>query len=231
MAFLDRYDQGIREVEQRVGDLTEATLHMLEKGLSSLTRQDLAAAADVVAYDDVIDDETDAIERAALELMSFKQPTQDDLRVLAASLRIVRDLERIADYACDIAEITEILGTAPRFKPLEDLSRMGDLALTMIERAQEAVVTKSTAVAYDVSRRDDAVDDLYLKLHRELMDVMKRDPALIEEASYLALAARYLERIADHAVNIAEMSIYAINGVRRPFRRPPRPPGSTEPPC
>lgn len=230
MAFLDRYDQGIREVEQRVGDLADATLHMLENSLASLTRQDVAAAADVLAYDDVIDDETDGIERAALELMSFKQPTQDDLRVLAASLRIVRDLERIADYACDIAEITEILGTTPRFKPLDDLSRMGELTLTMIERAAEAVVTKSTAVAYDVSRRDDAVDALYLYLHRELMNVMKRDPALVEEASHLALVARYLERIADHAVNIAEMSIYAVSGVRRPFRRPPRP-GPADPSC
>jgi phosphate transport system protein len=199
MPFLDRYDQGIREVEQRVGDLAEATLHMLESSLNSLMHQDLVAAADVITYDDVIDDETDGIERSALELMSFKQPTQDDLRVLAASLRIVRDLERIADYACDIAEITEVLGVTPRFKPLDDLSRMGDLTLTMIERATEAVVTRSIAIAYEVSRRDDAVDALYLSLHRELMETMKRDPALVEEASHLALVARYLERIAEES--------------------------------
>ena len=223
MAFLDRYNQDIRIVEQRVASLTNAVVHMLEKSLRSLTDQDAAAAQDVLDYDDVIDDETAAIEQASVELISLQQPRQQDLRVLIASLRIVRDLERIADYACDIAEITQYLAPSEYFKPLVDLPRMGDLALTMLERAHEAVMIKSSTIAYEVSRRDDAVDSLYLQLNRELMEVMRTRPQYVEQASYLLLACRYLERIADHAVNIAEMTIYMSDGVRQPFRRSPRP--------
>ena len=223
MAFLDRYNQGIRTVQQRLASLTDAVIHMLEKSLNALSAQDEAAAQDVLDYDDVIDDETADIEEASVELISLQQPRQEDLRVLTASLRIVRDLERIADYACDLAEITQELASQPYFKELIDLPKMGQLALSMLERAHEAVMTTNSDIAYEVMKRDDAVDRLYLELHHELMVVMRSQPAFVEQASNLLLAARYLERIADHAVNIAEMTVYMSDGVRQPFRRSPRP--------
>ena len=223
MAFLDRYNQGIRTVEQRLASLTEAVVHMLHKSLKSLTEQDVTAAQDVLDYDDVIDDETADIEQASVELISLQQPRQEDLRVLTASLRIVRDLERIADYACDIAEVTQTLAASPYFKALIDVPRMGDLALTMIERAHEGILAKDVAIAYEVMKRDDAVDQLYVELHQELVTVMRAESEYIEQASNLLLVARYLERIADHAVNIAEMTVYMTNGVRQPFRHSARP--------
>lgn len=223
MAFLDRYNQGIQTIEQRLAGLTDAVTRMLQKSLDALARQDSGAAEEVLQYDDVIDDETAAIEEASVELISLQQPRQDDLRVLTASLRIVRDLERIADYACDIAEVTQALAATPYFKELDDLSRMGDLALTMLHRAHQGVLTKNTAVAYEVMRRDDAVDRLYVDLHHELLSIMRLKPEYVEQASNLLLVARYLERIADHGVNIAEMTVYMSTGVRRPFRRLPRP--------
>lgn len=218
MAFLDRYNQAIRTTEQRVASLADAVLHMLEKSLVGLLAQDAVAAQDVIDYDDVVDDETADIEESSVELISLQQPRQEDLRVLTASLRIVRDLERIADYACDISEITQALSGEPYFKDLVDLPRMGQLAMTMLERAHEAVVTKNDTIAYEVNHRDDAVDALYVQLHQELMAVMRSRPSFVEQASGLLLVARYLERIADHAVNIAEMAIYMRDGTRRPFR-------------
>ncbi len=223
MAFSDRYTQGIRSVEQRLASLTDAVAHMLEKSLRALDHQDVPSAQDVLDYDDVIDDETADIEQASVELISLQQPRQEDLRVLTASLRIVRDLERIADYACDIAEITQSLAKQAYFKELVDVPRMGQLALTMLERAHEAVMTKDTAIAYEVMKRDDAVDQLYVDLYQELVAVMRSAPEFVEQASGLLLVARYLERIADHAVNIAEMTVYMASGVRQPFRRSPRP--------
>ncbi len=229
MAFLDRYNQGIRMVEQRLASLTDAVVHMLEKSLQSLADQDPETAQDVLDYDDVIDDETADIEQASVELISLQQPRQEDLRVLTASLRIVRDLERIGDYACDIAEVAQTLAASAYFKELVDVPRMGQLALTMVERAHEAVMVKDSAIAYEVMKRDDAVDALYLQLYQELITVMRAQPQYVEQASGLLLVARYLERIADHAVNIAEMTVYMSDGVRQPFRRSPRPTDATPP--
>jgi len=229
MAFLDRYNQGIRMVEQRLASLTDAVVHMLEKSLQSLADQDPETAQDVLDYDDVIDDETADIEQASVELISLQQPRQEDLRVLTASLRIVRDLERIGDYACDIAEVAQTLAASAYFKELVDVPRMGQLALTMVERAHEAVMVKDSAIAYEVMKRDDAVDALYLQLYQELITVMRAQPQYVEQASGLLLVARYLERIADHAVNIAEMTVYMSDGVRQPFRRSPRPADATPP--
>ena len=222
MAFIDRYNQGIRAVEQRMVGLTEMASNMLGRSLEVLLQADPDGAQEVIDYDDVVDAETDLIEEAAIELISLQQPAQEDLRVLTAALRVVRDLERIGDYACDIAEIAQELESAPDLKPLGDVSRMGDLTRRMLRRAGEAVVSKDPQIAYEVSRRDDAVDQLYLNLHRELMDVMRHDPSKVEQAANLLLVARYLERVADHTVNLAEMTIYMAQGVRQPFRHSPR---------
>ncbi len=222
MAFIDRYNQGIRAVEHRMVDLTEMASNMLGRSLEVLLRADPDGAQEVIDYDDVVDAETDRIEQAAIELISLQQPAQEDLRVLTAALRVVRDLERIGDYACDIAEIAQELESTPDLKPLGDVSRMGDLTRSMLRRAGEAFVSKNPQIAYEVSRRDDAVDQLYLNLHHELMDVMRRDPLKVAQAANLLLVARYLERVADHTVNLAEMTIYMAQGVRQPFRHSPR---------
>ncbi len=221
MAFVDRYNQGIRTVEDRMVGLTEMVSDMLRRSLDVLWHPTPDGAQAVIDYDDVVDAETDGIEQAAIELISLQQPAQEDLRVLTAALRVVRDLERIGDYACDIAEIAQPLESAPDLKPLSNLSRMGELTRAMLRRAGEAVVSKDLQIAYEVSGRDDAVDQLYLNLHCELMDVMRRDPSRVEQAANLLLVARYLERVADHTVNLAEMTVYMVEGVRQPFRHAP----------
>lgn len=224
--FINRYDQGMHDVEQAVAGLTDDVRGMLADALTSLFTQDLDLAQRVMQHDDMVDEETARIEEEALQLISLQQPRQEDLRILIAALRNVRDLERIGDYACDIAEVALILGDHADAHPLVDLRHLGDLTLDMVQRAHQAVTEKSFDLAHEVNRCDDAVDALYLAIHRELMHIMRSRPALVEQSSYLSLVARYLERIADHAVNIAEMTIYRLVGNRRPFRKPPPPPTS-----
>lgn len=219
--FMNSYDRSLQQIKDRVSVLGQDVSAMLEQALASLYRQDRALAAWVLEHDDPIDDETNQVEEDSLQLISLQQPRQKDLRILAAALRNVRDLERIADYSCDIAEVTEILAGAPYFKPLDDISRMGEKALAMVQLAQEAVSCRDQDMARQVFLRDDAVDDLYHALYDDMLRAMHEDSRTIEQASYLSLAVRYLERIADHAVNIAEMAVFVENGNRRPFRRTP----------
>ncbi|AUW92837.1 MAG: phosphate signaling complex protein PhoU [Sulfobacillus thermotolerans] len=216
--FLNSYDRSLQSIKDRVNLLGQEVSRMLEQALASLYHQDQELATWVLNHDDSIDDETNQIEEDSLQLISLQQPRQKDLRILAAGLRNVRDLERIADYSCDIAEVTHRLAIQPYFKKLDDLARMGHKALVMVNRAQEAVRLRDQDMARDVFWRDDQVDDLYRALHDEMLQVMRRNPDAIEQASNLSLVARYLERIADHAVNIAEMAVFVETGDRRPFR-------------
>lgn len=220
--FFNNYDRGLKDIRTRVENLVLDVHKMLNQSLASLFYQDAELAEAVIGHDDVVDEETLSIEEDTLQLMSLQQPRQKDLRTFAASLRIVRDLERIADYACDIAETTQVLAYQPYFKQLEDLPRMGQLALDMLSLAHKAVQEKDPSLAHEVHLSDDAVDSLYLALHKELMDKMRAHPEYVEQASHFSLIARHLERVADHAVNIAEMTIYMLEGDHRPFRRPPR---------
>ncbi|OLZ09213.1 phosphate signaling complex protein PhoU [Sulfobacillus thermosulfidooxidans] len=226
--FVSSYDRSLEDIIRRVNHLADDVYQMLGQALNSLYQQDKEAAQRVLDHDDYVDDETNAIEEDSLQLISLQQPRQKDLRILAASLRIVRDLERIADYSCDIAEVTEILAHSPYFKPLIDIPRLGTMTLNMLKLAAQAVNNHDIALAHDVYHQDDAVDALYIHLHDELMEAMRQHRDVVEQASYLSLVARYLERIADHAVNIAEMTVFVENGDRRPFRRSPFPSGHSE---
>ncbi len=227
--YVSSYDRSLEQIIQRVNHLADDVYRMLAQSLESLYHQNKPMARTVLDHDDYVDDETNAIEEDSLLLISLQQPRQKDLRILAAALRNVRDLERIADYACDIAEVTEILAHNPYFKPLIDIPLLGAITLDMLKLAAQAVNTHDTELARDVYHQDDTVDNLYIRLHGELMEAMRQQATIVEQASYLSLVARYLERIADHAVNIAEMTVFVENGNRRPFRRSPLPSGhSTE---
>ncbi|SMB99091.1 phosphate transport system protein [Thermanaeromonas toyohensis ToBE] len=216
---LSAYDRALLELERdilRMGDHVEASV---AKALEALKQQDVVLARQVIEDDTLTDDWNYDIEERALELISLQQPLDKDLRILATVMRVGRELERIGDYAVNIAEIAlRLAGQGPYFKPLVDIPRMSQLAQGMLRKSLEAFVTRKIETAKEVIASDDEVDRLFENLYEELVDYMKKGAQYVDQASYLALVARYLERVADHAVNIAEMVIFRETGVRRPSR-------------
>ena len=206
---------------QRLANLEEQVLRMGGKveeaiGLAvrSLVERDLNLAQRVIDQDDEIDRLEMEIERESLALLALQQPLASDLRVVGTALKIITDLERMADHAVDIAKTTKRLGGEPLIKPLIDIPRMAELAQTMTHEALEAFVQRDVALAASVIRRDDVLDSLYHQVFRELLLLMMEDHRTITQGTYLLFVARYLERIADHATNLGERTIYMVTGER-----------------
>jgi phosphate transport system protein len=220
MAFVNAYDRALDRLVRRTAQLGREVERMLRDAMAALVRQDATLARAILERDDWVDDEDAGIEADVLDLISLQQPRQPDLRMLTALLRVGRDLERIADYSCDIAEVALMLAPEPYFKPLVDLPRLGALAADMVHDAVAALESRDIERAEALNRQDDRVDALYAELHQELVHRMEEHPEIIAQASQLTLVARYLERIADHAVNIAEMTVFQVRGGRgRPFHQ------------
>lgn len=222
MKYLNAYERALLQLGQdllKMGDLVQTRL---AGAMRSLISQDGVLARQILDQDDEVDQLDYDLEQEALELISLQQPTDSDLRFLAAAMRISRDMERIADYACDIAEVTlALLDKGPYFKPLVDVPKMGELVQAMLHKSLAAYLQKDVESARQMHDDDWAVDRLFRWLHEELTGYMKKGPEYVDQASNLLLVARYLERVGDHIVNIAEMTIFAQTGERRPFKRYP----------
>jgi phosphate transport system protein len=220
MGFVNAYDRALEALVQRTAHLGRAVEQMLRDALSALASRDLAQGRAVSAHDDWVDDEQVQIENAVLELISLQQPRQQDLRMLTALLRASRDLERIADYACDIAEVAEAVAGLPAGDAAVSarLAELGRMAADMVHDAVAALEQHDADQAQALNDRDDAVDALYATVRADLVAEMAARPALVEPLSQLLLVARYLERVADHAVNVAETTVFQVHGGgTRPF--------------
>ncbi len=216
---LDAYDRALLQIGTRLSNLGDLAGRRLAEALDSLVAQDIALAEKVIRGDDEIDLIDETLEMEAIELISLQQPVDRDLRFMFAATRISRDLERIADYAVNIAEVTfQLAGKGPYFKPLVDVPRLGELVQTMMHKSLQAHLDKDLSAAGQMHDDDAAVDDLFRRLLAELTEYMKKGPEYVDQASNLLLVARYLERVGDHAVNIAEMTIFAATGERHPFK-------------
>ncbi|GFN22476.1 MAG: phosphate signaling complex protein PhoU [Thermoanaerobacteraceae bacterium] len=216
---LSAYDRAILQLEQDIMRMGEHVRSSVAQAMEALVKQDVALARQVIEGDVLTDDWNYSVEEKALELISLQQPLDRDLRALATVMRVGRELERVGDYAENIAETAiRLADKGPYFKPLVDIPRMAELAQAMLHRSLEAFVARSTSTAREVIPADDEVDRLFESLYEELIEYMKKGPQFVDQASYLSLVARYLERIADHAVNIAEMVIFRETGIRRPGR-------------
>lgn len=209
------YDLALESLRQDILIMGNAVSVSIEEAVQSLSRQDLELARKVIAGDDIIDKLEVDIEDKCMVLIARQQPMARDLRILGTGLKITTDLERIGDHACDIASITLRMANQPLIKPLVDIPRMAVLAQAMLKNSLEAYVNLDIALAEQVCLADDEVDDIYNQVFRELLTYMMEDPKTISQATQLIFVGRYLERIADHATNIAEWSIYLVTGQRR----------------
>jgi len=213
------FEDQLQELQNDILRLGRFVEEALGKALDALEHQDFQLAKQVVADDDFADDMDFGIQSRAMQLLALQQPMARDLRIIGACLRIVVDLERIGDHAVDIAKVVRSLAGQSTSKPMVDIPRLGELSRKMVGDALQAFVNHDLEQAVQVARDDDAVDDLCDALQRQLLDKMRQDPTVIEQATRLLLVARTLERCADHATNIVEYIYYIESGEMRQLAR------------
>jgi len=188
-------------VEKQIGNAIEALVNRDHALAETTMRKD----ADVNALDVAIDD-------LCLRLLALRQPAGRDLRFITTALKITTDLERIGDRAVSISERAIELGGEPPLKPYIDIPRMAEISLAMLRQSLDAFVREDPELALRVCRSDDEVDKLNGQIFRELLSYMIEDPTTITRAMRILFVSKYLERIADHATNIAEMVVFMVKG-------------------
>lgn len=185
---------------------------MIGDAMAALVQRDSDRARGVILADRGIDLLEKEIDEACHTVLVRNQPTAIDLRFLVAVMKINNDLERMGDSAVNIAEAVEVLNQEPPLKPYIDLPRMAEKVREMVRHSLDAFVSRDTRAAIEVCAADDEIDGFYHQLFRELLTYMIEDPKNVSRALHLLLISRNLERIADHATNIAEDVIYYVEG-------------------
>jgi phosphate transport system protein len=184
----------------------------IRRVMRALVERDGELAREVIDRDRQVNTYDVEIDEKCVELLALHQPKAGDLRFITTAMKIVTDLERIGDQAVNIAQRAIELGREPQLKPYIDLPRMAEKAEQMVKESLDAFVNRDTAAARRVCAADDQVDALKEQVFRELLTFMMEDARTIPRAIRLILISRFLERVADHATNIAEMVIYMVEG-------------------
>ena len=193
----------------RMGSMIEDAI---DKSITVLKTQNESMALEAIAYDNAIDEMERIIERKCLKLLLHQQPVAKDLRLISTALKIITDMERIGDHAADISEIFLRMKDEQYIKQLVHIPEMGDVASKMVKLSVDAFVKKDIELAERVIKMDDKVDLLFNILKNDLCEIMINDKSNIDQAIDFLLIAKYLERIGDHAENIAEWVIFSVTG-------------------
>ena len=209
MTVFDDELQQLKEKILKMGSLVEDAL---KNSVQALVERDNAVARQVIDNDRVINTLDVEIDEESIRLIALRQPKAGDLRFITTAMKITTDLERMGDLAVNIAERAIELNEEPILKPYIDIPRMREIAQGMMRDALDSFVRKDKRLAMDVIMRDDEVDDLKHEVLKELAFFMAQDPTTVYRAMKISFVAQYLERLADHATNIAEMVIYLVEG-------------------
>ncbi len=201
--------QHLREIIVRMGGLAEA---QLASAVEALVKRDRELARQVIEKDVEIDELEQDVDTSAMRLLALRQPMADDLRAVISALRIASDLERIGDYAKNIAKRTTVLSQVPPIRPTHAVPRMARQVQAIIKDTLDAYVDSDAEKAVAVWRRDEEVDEMYTSLFRELLTYMMEDPRNITPATHLLFIAKNIERMGDHATNVAELIHFRVTG-------------------
>src|SRR5689334_14037213 len=189
----------------------------IEHAVASLKARDARLAQKVIDDDFKINQQRFGIEEECLLLIATQQPIASDLRIIAAVLNIITDLERMGDHAEGIATISLMIADEPPLKPLIDIPRMDEIARSMLSRSVDAFMRRDAGSARQIAAEDDLIDDLYEQVYRELLTFMMADPGTINRATHLLWVAHNLERIADRVTNICERVVFLTTGKMEEF--------------
>lgn len=209
MAIFDDELKILRERVLKLGCMVE---NAIRDAVKALVERDSELAQEVIKRDHLINALDVAIDEECVRLIALRQPMARDLRLITTAMKITTDLERMGDLAGNIAERAIELNTEPQLKPFKNIPIMAEITQQMVRDALDAFVTGCSRLPYEVIKRDDEVDELTIRNFEELLGLMIQEPKIIPLAVKRTYIAKYLERIADHATNIAEMIIYNCKG-------------------
>jgi phosphate transport system protein len=206
------FERDLQHLQDQVSILGSMVEKTLIASVDYLKARDFASSRRLIAQDRVINEKRFEIEAEILAMIATQQPMARDLRILAAMLEVITELERIGDYGKGIAKINLMIGDEPLIKPLVDIPRMVEKACDMLHRALDAFMRRDVEMARAIPKEDDEVDALYNQVNRELITYIMADPRNMEQANYLLWAAHNLERAGDRVTNICERVVFAVTG-------------------
>ena len=206
------FDQELDDLKQKLLRMGAAVENQIQTALRALVERDTELAQQVIENDLRINTLDVQVDEDSIRLLALHQPTAKDLRFITTAMKISTELERMSDLAENIAERALELNEEPQLKPYIDIPRMGSWTLRMVKESLDAFVNRDAALARKVCADDDFVDDLTQQLFRELLSFMLENPKTITRAIRLTFIGKYIERIADHATNVAELVVYLVEG-------------------
>ena len=210
--FSRQFDAELSEIREKLLEMGGKVELMIANALLALVERNSELAEETILFDHEINRLEMEIDEKCLEVLARRQPAARDLRFITLALKIVTDLERIGDQCANIAKRVKELNLEPALKPYIDLPRMAQAASTMVKEALDAFVRGDENLAIKVCTDDQVVDDLNDQIQRELITFMMGDPTTISRAIRINYVSKCLERIADHATNVAEMVIFMVKG-------------------
>ncbi len=208
----EHFSEKLESLRRQLIGMGAEVENQIRLAIEALVEADAAKARKVIDRDKVIDQMEIKNDEDAIDLLATQQPVAGDLRLLVSALKINADLERIADHAVNIAESAERLSRFRPFKPWIDIPHMAEIARGMLKESLDAFVRKDSALALEVCKRDDLLDEKNKSLIRELLTYMAENPALISASIEIMSVSKNLERVGDLATNIGEEAIYIAEG-------------------
>ncbi|HEY6335292.1 MAG TPA: phosphate signaling complex protein PhoU [Alphaproteobacteria bacterium] len=206
------YDQELDQLNNAIAQMGGLAEIQIANAIEAVIKRDPALGARTVDADARVDELEHEVQNQVVRLLALRQPMARDLRNIVAALKISSDLERIADYAANVAKRTQALVQSPVVNPIFAIPRMGTLAQALIKDVLDAYTERDINKALQVWRRDEELDEMYAGLFRELLTYMMEDPRNITPCTHLLFIAKNIERIGDHATNIAETVHFLVEG-------------------
>lgn len=207
-----KYEEDLKRLREDILYMGGLVEDQIQKAVSSLVDRDSRLAETIIQRDHEVNRLDVDIDDLCIRLLALRQPAARDLRFITTALKITTDLERIGDMAVNICERALELNAEPQLKPYIDVPRMAKISQRMIHESLDAFVREDTDLALKVCKDDQEVDDLNSQIFRETVSYMIEDPHTINRAMKIGFISKYLERIADHATNIAEMVVFMVKG-------------------
>jgi phosphate transport system protein len=214
------FDEELKQLSNIIAEMGGLAEAQLDRAVESLVRRNSELAAQVVRDDKRIDNLETDVGTLTVRLLALRQPMAQDLREVVAAIKIAADIERIGDYAKNIAKRAMVLSTLAPMKPVTAIPRMSRMALQIIKDVLDAYIAKDAEAARAAWRRDEEVDEMYSSVFREMLTYMMEDPRNIGPCTHLLFIAKNIERIGDHATNVAEIVYYLVHGRSLDEERP-----------
>jgi phosphate transport system protein len=218
--IIKSYDEELRRLENTITEMGGLAESQLATAIEAVAQRDSELAASVVETDAKVDQLQHEVDNLAVRVLALRQPMARDLRAVFAAIKIASDLERICDYAANVAKRSIVLNQIPVARPVHALPRMAQLAQLLVKDVIDAYVERDADKAYAVWMRDEELDEMYASLFRVMLTYMMEDPRNIGPSTHLLFMAKNIERIGDHATNIAEDLYFLVHGTPLVQKRP-----------